>query len=91
MEVLFIGFIIYILYAYNEIKESVRNKNDKDKAIINGQKYYYDSRGIAIDTKTNEKLIHSTINGDRCLIFTNGKIHTNFSEQLKKEQYKLLH
>ncbi len=91
MEVFFVGIVIYILYAWDSIKESIKNGEDRNKAIDNKKNYYYNNRGIAIDTTTKEKLIHSTINGDKCLIFKNGKIHTNLSEQLRKEQYKLLH
>ena len=35
MEVFFVGIVIYILYAWNSIKESIKDREDRNKAIDN--------------------------------------------------------
>lgn len=93
--IIFIG-ILYIPYAIKRIKSENRIYSN---AVKNNNRNYYDGYGVCKDTITRQQLFHKTIDGDECLIYKNGQIHTNLSElrrqkvedlrlQLNKENYE---
>ena len=89
MFTLFIIIIISIMYVPYAIKRIKAENETRSTAIQNNNKSYYDNYGVCRDTATKQQLTHKTINGDKCLIYSNGKIHTNLSEERKKDAENL--